>query len=254
MTVLNHYYHIYADGRWQVPLADHIAALNEAGLMQNLDFIGVGIVGTKENRESVKSTLPESFHVIAEEDEGWEHITLREMDFSETAKILYAHTKGAANPSQLQNRWRLSMTNVVVYDWRRCVEVLDEMDTVGCFFTPSPWTHYSGTYWWANTDYLSTLPPLNYSSRWEAEAWIGKGKGTFGDIGPGHPATSMIERGWTYREGTVKSHSRVLGLTPGRTYHNIEVTRLMQNISDAGRHLTVIESHPAVRTIKIHKT
>lgn len=252
---LDHYYHVYCDGAKSVPIVlEHIAALKETGLFDRLDFFGGALIGTEENREILKSTLETvGFQVLAEDTEGWEHHTLREMKFSEPSAVFYAHTKGSAFPSVLQDRWRISMLNCVVYDWQRCVEAVtnEGLAAIGAFWRPRPWNHYAGTFWWANSDYLQTLPPFIYDSRWEAEAWIGKGVGLFGDIGPGHPATDKIERGWSYREGTVKVDSRMFGLSPKKIYHDIEVTRLMQSVSDSGRHLTVIESHPAVKTIKI---
>lgn len=261
MLLKKHYYHVFCGTeevpsiRWPDIVQEHIAALEDTGLMGALDYIGVGIVGTPENRELVKAMLPSNFNIVAEEDFGWEQTTMRAMDLSEPAAILYCHTKGAAFPAVIQDRWRTSMINAVIYDWERCFDaVINEgFDTMGCFWRPAPWYHYSGTYWVARSDYLATLPPFNYESRWEAEAWIGKGTGIFGDIGPGHPATSKIERGWTYREGTVRTHSRMFGLKPGVTYRDIEVTRLMQKVSDRGCHLTVIESHPAVKKIEITK-
>lgn len=257
---LHHIYHVYADGQWQIPVQEHFIALEESFLLRELDYIGIGIVGTPFNRQIVKNTIPHlliaskpKFEVIAEEDDGWEQVSLRAMDLSEEAALLYCHTKGAANPAMIQNRWRVSMLNAVVYDWTHCVDgLIDQgLSTMGCFYRPNPWYHYSGNYWWATTEHLRKLPPFNYESRWEAEAWIGKAPGLYGDIGPGHPATDRIERGWTYREGKVKAHSKIFGLRPGRIYNDIEVTRLMQKTSDRGRHITVLESHPAVKTIKI---
>lgn len=259
MTVIKHYYHIFCgvpetpSTKWPEIVEEHFEALRETGLYDILDFIGVGIVGLPENRELVKAMLPDKVTVVAEADDGWEQTTLSAMDLSEEATILYAHTKGSAFPSVLQSRWRVSMLNCVVYDWERCVEaVTDEgLSAIGAFWRPDPWRHYAGTYWWSNTEYLRTLPPFIYDSRWEAEAWIGKGIGSFGDIGPGHPATDKIERGWSYREGTVEAHSRMFGLMPNRIYKDIEVTRLMQAVHDSGQHIIVHESHPAVKKIKV---
>lgn len=265
--MLKHYYHIFCgtdetpSTQWPRIVNEHFDALEDTGLIRSLDYMGIGIVGKPEHREEVKnllnsrfdSTLTDcKFEIIAEEDLGWEQVTLRAMDLSEPAAVLYCHSKGAAFSSVLTDRWRISMINCVIYDWQRCVEaVTDEgLSSIGAFWRPSPWYHYSGTYWWSNTDHLKSLPPFIYDSRWEAEAWIGRAPGLYGDIGPGHPATDRIERGWSYREGTVKFDSRGFGYRPG-LYHDIEVTRLMQAASDTGHHLTVIESHPAVKRIKI---
>ena len=50
---LYHFYHIYADGQWQIPVSQHIAALKKWDLINNLAAFKVGIVGTPENRTQV---------------------------------------------------------------------------------------------------------------------------------------------------------------------------------------------------------
>lgn len=192
---LKHYYHIYADGHWAVPFDEHLRALTESGLFDMLDFIGVGIVGSDANREHVKKFLPEKIQVVAEAGLGWEQVTHTPLskDLDEPSKILYTHTKGAANYRPDQDTWRREMTAGVVYHWRECVDLLDKHDAVGCRWRRDPWRHYSGTFWWATSSYLSTLSPISYAYRDDAEAWIGQsGKGgTHVDIDPNHPGLNV---------------------------------------------------------------
>jgi hypothetical protein len=52
---LIHYYHIYCGGggQWQLILNQHMMALCNYGLIENLDEIRVGIVGPPEQRKLV---------------------------------------------------------------------------------------------------------------------------------------------------------------------------------------------------------
>lgn len=188
---LKHYYHMYADGQWQTPFQEHLLALEESTLLDNLDFIGVGIVGSEQNRNTLKKALPSNFQVIAEANTGWEQVTQTPLsqDLDEPSKILYAHTKGAANWRPGQDGWRQEMTEATVCCWRECVSLLDEYDTVGTKWRKEPWRHYSGTFWWATSRYLSTLPPLSQAQRFDAECWIGLGRdgGHYVDINPSYP-------------------------------------------------------------------
>lgn len=188
MTRLVHYYHIYADGRWKDPLNGHITALTESGLLDALDFLGVGVVGSDDNRTEVKEVLPSKFNVVAEAEGGWEQVTHTPLaeNVKKPSKILYAHTKGAANSRHDQNNWRKEMTDGVVYHWRECVDLLNQYDAVGCRWRRNPWRHYSGTFWWATSSYLSTLAPISYVYRDDAEAWIGQSirGGTHVEIDP----------------------------------------------------------------------
>lgn len=182
---------MYADGLWQVPFNEHLLALSESDLLDALDFIGVGIVGAEANRTMVKEFLPDKFHVVAEASSGWEQVTHTPLshDLEEPSKILYAHTKGAANNHKSQGSWRREMTDGTVYHWRECVGLLDKYDAVGCRWRRDPWRHFSGTFWWATSSYLSTLAPIAYNYRDEAEAWIGQGSrgGTHVEIDPSQP-------------------------------------------------------------------
>ncbi len=123
---LAHFYHVYADGYWQDAATDHFEALEASGLMDELDEIFLGVVGQPENRRVVKQKLPGV--VVAEAIEGWEQVTLRKLHTyakQNTAKVFYAHTKGAWSNSELARQWRLSMTQDTVTRWEECVKGLD---------------------------------------------------------------------------------------------------------------------------------
>lgn len=183
-----HYYHIYADGYWQEPFIEHITALNESGLMPEFDEVRVGIVGCDENREAVKQALPPDWNVIIEACSGYEQVTMNMIDTKEEAWVFYAHTKGASNPNPLRKLWRTSMTNGTIYGYKLCLKLLENgYDAVGLYWQGRPQQHFSGTYWWATTDYLSSLRPILYNTRFDAEMWIGTGRkgALIGDLCPG---------------------------------------------------------------------
>lgn len=141
---LKHYYHIFSNGLWQLPFDEHLRALTDSGLLDVLDFIGVGIVGADANRAHVKKLLPSKFHVVAEAGIGFEQVTHTALaaDLQEPAKILYCHTKGSANHRHDQDTWRREMTLGTVYHWRECVDLLDQYDAVGCRWRRDPWRHF----------------------------------------------------------------------------------------------------------------
>jgi hypothetical protein len=259
---LKHYYHIYADGRWEQPLTDHITALNESGLMEALDFVGVGIVGCDENREAVKSALPPNFTVVIEACSGYEQITMELIDTSEPAYIFYAHTKGASNPDHLRKMWRDSMTNGTVYGWRLCVELLEsgKYDAVGLYWQQQPRYHFSGTFWWATSDYISTLGPLGYSTRFDAEMWIGQGSkgGTFADLCPGFiSAINLLKRdAGDYKPTTFPGHttflvtSKIAGYQRGKVY-TVPTSQYIDNCIRNGHFKLIRKDDEPVSTFRI---
>ena len=257
---LKHFYHIFADGHWQQPFTEHIQALNESGLMEALDFIGVGIIGSDLNRKAVREALPPNFVVVVEAQRGWEQITLESIDLSEPAKIFYAHTKGASNPDSLRILWRQSMTNGCVYGWKICVDVLDKgYSAVGCYWRDSPQQHFSGTFWWTTTEYLKTLPmPILRHTRFDAEMWIGKGpRGSrMADLCPGpvhrlnvmrkpdfEAASTPDEKGYV----TFYSTSKIAGFARHVT-HTARLTPFIQSCIDKGHFQVVGRDNGKVKT------
>lgn len=195
---LGHYYHVYADGRWHTPVAQHVEALRTSGLLDELEFFRIGIVGSDTNRREVKETLPFA-EVVAEAEDGWEQHTLNELyDWALTVpvphSVLYAHTKGAWSGGELAYLWRVSMTHDTVDNWREVVALLATHDAVGPFWMDSDRHEhlehkffFGGNFWWANTHYLRKLPPLRWEHRFQAEGWVGLAEPNVANLRQGPP-------------------------------------------------------------------
>jgi hypothetical protein len=178
---LHHFFHVFADGSWRLPLGEHLAALKHSGLARNLDGFYYGVVGSEDRRKQVKKVLPGE--CVAEAETGWEQVTLskvREFAQHHSGLLLYGHTKGAGFPRKLADLWRRSMIYDNVVRWQEAVEGLQQADVAGSHWLTSP-DHehkhhryfFGGNYWWAHLDYLRTLPPVGNDHRHQAEGWIG---------------------------------------------------------------------------------
>ena len=108
------------------------------------------------------------------------------------AYILYIHTKGIRyNPDDYkENDWIDYMLYFLVEQHKLCISVLDDTyDVVGCNYsrdidrTADGWKnqdlsqippHYSGNFWWANSNYLRNLPLLclEKPDRMAPEFWL----------------------------------------------------------------------------------
>jgi hypothetical protein len=172
---------VYADGDWLTPATEHLEELVISGLLDNLDDMFLGIVGTPENRERVKRELPGV--CVAECATGWEQVTLTALhDFAQTddGAIFYAHTKGAWSQSELARQWRVSMTHDTVTRWPECVTALQSVEAAGPYWLKS-WEpehadhdyFFAGNFWWARSDYVRRLDPVGVDNRFQAEGWVG---------------------------------------------------------------------------------
>jgi len=185
--MIHHFYHIYAAGQWQQPVQEHVRALR-MGLLEHLDTFAIGLVGSESECNQVKEYLRSeglNFTIAAEERTGWEQVTqipMWEFCQDHDGVVLYAHTKGAYDPNNVNVRWRRSMTYWNVINWADCIEKLKTHEMVGCHWIYpmlSMPEHvignpmFAGTFWWARCELVRTFmkPPLTH--RHEAEGWIG---------------------------------------------------------------------------------
>jgi hypothetical protein len=199
----HHAYHCFCDGLWRPPLSEHLAMLTQAGFTGS---VTIGLVGSVRRRQHARNlinrSLPDVTFIDAED--GWEQVTLahvRDYAGSHDGAVMYAHTKGAANPGRFQADWRQSMSRHVVGGWRECVERLEaeQLDAIGChWLTPGQHRYpvavpfFGGNYWIATCEYLRRLPVCSMANRHEAEVWIGRGNPNVADLKPGWPSPNAF--------------------------------------------------------------
>ena len=180
--MLAHFYHVWADGAWQAPVAEHLAALEVSGLGDALDVKRAGVVGRPENCQAAIGALGGGWQIAVTAGAGFEDVTLRALHAfaAQDGKVLYAHTKGAHRPAPSSTLWRRRMTEHAVGMWKQCVAALDAgYDCAGPhWITPDRWPvpapFFAGNFWWANLSYLRQLPAPGGADRYAAEQWIGE--------------------------------------------------------------------------------
>lgn len=183
------FYHCWVGGKWEEPWDEFLDAIGDARFSGG--FYPRATRGTSE-----ASTINE----------------LRRYAECFDGAILYAHTKGASDPSEFRARWRRSMTRRVVKDWRENLRRLElsslldaecrPPDAIGCHWLteadhpgmfgaetiPAEGSgFFGGNFWMARCDYLRTLPVCESEPRWKAESWIGINHPRVVDLLPGWP-------------------------------------------------------------------
>jgi hypothetical protein len=182
------FYHMYQINNWQDIFKEHLELLNNSGLIDNIEFVHLGINGeyvyngdnkkiscviNKDQHLEEGSTL-KSLYSFANENPGY--------------KILYIHSKGVTNNSKPVEDWRNYMNYFMIEKWKECVKYLEHYDSVGCNLSKEHsygnYPHYSGNFWWANADYINKLnySYLDDSFRFMREFWIGSGNGKMYEI------------------------------------------------------------------------
>jgi len=199
---LHHFYHLYADGCWEVPALEHFDALRLSGLYAQLDTLHVGFVGSVENVAAAQDALRGyDFETCADMRDGFEQETLdRLWEFSHNndGAVLYAHTKGAANYARINDAWRRSMTYHCVIRWEYAVEQIAAGKTIaGCHWIKGnpnierlveAWQNrhlnppgldgvggmFGGNFWWTRLEDVRRNVKPTRVSRMDAEHWLGQ--------------------------------------------------------------------------------
>lgn len=218
---LHHYYHIYADGQCETPIREHIRALKESGLYDALRTMAIGVVGSKQKRDEVihcLNTLDIDFEIAAESDSGWEQetqIPMWEFSKQHDGLVLYAHTKGASNPSDVNIRWRRSMIYWNVIRWKLAVDKLTDHDAYGCHWI-QPLLEgmpehkqgnfmFAGTFFWLKCEVMRRFPRPALTHRHEAEGFVGYGwheqPYSVYDPAPYFPNSGPFADDWILNEG-----------------------------------------------------
>jgi hypothetical protein len=204
--MLAHFYHVWADGAWQEPVGEHLSALDVSGLGGALDYRAAGVVGSPANCQAAIAALGRGWQVAATAGSGYEDVTLAKLHAYAAldGKVLYAHTKGASDPTPRNALWRRRMTWCAVGGWERAVAALDSHDCAGPHWLtaesywgrPSPpWRcWFGGNFWWSNLSFLRQLPAPGGGDRYAAERWIGSATvPRVLDMLPGRPQDGLDE-------------------------------------------------------------
>ena len=192
------YFHIVAALRFQEIFEEMFTEIIDSGLFDVVDKINLCVVGNEDLMipESEKIQVyydPLSATNLNQSIEYGEFYTLKKLkEFANNCetntKILYTHLRGVTSPTNTHiPTWRKYLTYHNITKFQDSINELEIYDAVGVdLIDKSVWpysSHFSGNMWWANSDYIKTLPeiseidhpgaPQKATLRHNAEFWIG---------------------------------------------------------------------------------
>ena len=146
----------------------------ESGLIHKLDYVVVNNIGVKLDKNYFKNKKVKVIN-HSQDTSLFEIPTIEKiLNFSKNwrnCKLLYLHTKGITHDSGTVVDWRRYLAHFMISKGEECLNKLDKYDAVGCNFLKEPYPHFSGNFWWVNTDYIQTISrPLQ--NRHDPEWWI----------------------------------------------------------------------------------
>jgi len=234
MNLIFGFMHAATLGHWQAVDTELLDGMLTSGLLHECISLNIGIVGD-ENRKywepwSMNSTI--TYNYLGDLKE-YEYATLQWLqdscincltnpkwrqvvgiDPEDSVYVFYCCNAGVSHKPNhdLYPDWRWLMSYFNHFRWRDCVKALDEgYDTVGIEWQTDPVSHWSGNFWWATAEYITTLPDVKDMKTFDAgngighkthprhgaEFWIGRN--------PNVKYKSLFQTGYSWRERPRKS-------------------------------------------------
>lgn len=168
------FYHMFCLNDYLERFKKTFNKIKDSGLYNNLNHLYINVVSSNDNDfEYVKSLLQDQkikLVRIANNVQGeidtlkFMHNTCMKNELNK--HVLYLHSKGVSRTGNANvQAWIDYMEYFVITKWKDCLDRLEDHDTCGVNLQFVPGAHYSGNFWWANTDYLKKLKPLEISMR-----------------------------------------------------------------------------------------
>ena len=168
------FFHVYLKTGYSHILLSKFKKFKASGLYEKTNKIYLTLFGDVEQNEEFLSDLKDlypkiEYALITNQEFHNEPDTLNFMlkkanEYSSNTPMLYLHTKGLsyAHPVIKKNveAWVRYLDLYVINKWEECVKALEDNDAAGGFYVEDP-KHFQGNFWWANSEYLKTLPRLN---------------------------------------------------------------------------------------------
>jgi hypothetical protein len=168
------FFHVYIKNDFSRILLNKFKKFKSSGLYDRANKIYLVLFGDIELHQEFLNELKDTYtkieySVIANKEFNSEPDTLNLMvkkaeQYETNTPMLYLHTKGTSHSHPVIKKnidaWVRYLDLYVINKWEECVKALEENDAAGGFYLEDP-KHFQGNFWWANSDYLKTLPRLN---------------------------------------------------------------------------------------------
>lgn len=166
------YFHVCMINNWESITNQILSEINKSGLIDKIETLFLFVLGdlNKNNLEKLKKIQNQNpkykIKSLRKEIQTYEKITLNSLledcqNKYDNCKILYLHSKGV---TRMGNKNVEDWVNYLIYfnvnKHQDCIDALDTNDTCGVNLSEKPQFHYSGNFWWGNSDYIKKLEQL----------------------------------------------------------------------------------------------
>lgn len=168
------FFHVYLKSGYSHILLDKFKKFQKSGLYEKTNKIYLTLFGDIDSHSEFLTDLQELYSKIEyanisnkefdSEPDTLNFMIKKAKEYDTNTPMLYLHTKGVSHSHPILKRniaaWVRYLDLHTIYKWEECLEGLRNNDVAGGLYI-SDTPHFSGNFWWANSDYLKTLPRIN---------------------------------------------------------------------------------------------
>jgi hypothetical protein len=183
------FFHVYLKNDFSHILLNKFKKFTASGLYEKTNKIYLSLFGDIEKHQEFLTDLKDLYSkieyvLIANKEFDNEADTLNFMlkkaeSYEKNTPMLYVHAKGVSHTHPILKKnigaWVRYLDLYTINKWEECIEGLKENDAAGGLYEASDPKHFSGNFFWANSEYVKSLPRINkynIDSYNRGEFWI----------------------------------------------------------------------------------
>ena len=183
------FFHVYLKNDFSHILLNKFKKFTASGLYEKTNKIYLSLFGDIEKHQEFLTDLKDLYSkieyvLIANKEFDNEADTLNFMlkkaeSYEKNTPMLYVHAKGVSHTHPILKKnigaWVRYLDLYTINKWQECIEGLRENDAAGGLYEASNPKHFSGNFFWANSEYVQSLPRINkynIDSYNRGEFWI----------------------------------------------------------------------------------
>ena len=169
---------------WKEILFRQLNRLCTSGLYEKLDGIYLNIATEEMENFEIPDFLRKFSKLQIKLTRGLERYERSTLEWlnefcqscTENVHILYLHSKGVSRYKTFHEPyvkdWINLMETILIDNHSTCLKYLEKVDTCSVNFLPLPSPHFSGNFWWGNSDYIKQLNHEIGPDYLSPELWI----------------------------------------------------------------------------------
>jgi hypothetical protein len=172
------FFHVYLKNDFSHILLSKFKKFKASGLYEKSNKIYLSLFGDIEKHQEFLTDLKDLYSKIEyvnitnkefhNEADTLNFMLKKAEGYEKNTPMLYVHTKGASHTHPILkkniNAWVRYLDLYIINKWEECIQGLKDNDAAGGLYEASNPKHFSGNFFWANSEYIKSLPRLNKSN------------------------------------------------------------------------------------------